>query len=170
MVTWWDLTLVPVQKTTTYQTKSRINHWREKNWSNKNKEFCCLAFRDTQGLKILICWRNYKSNKLLLQETNREQFWCWFNTLLTFSFSTVDTIFNHRAEWGGGRHYLFIKLSRAQFTYSKGLDYRSLQRKCVIWRKWVERFASFYFLPVKSWETNSGIMKMKAFSSKWNEF
>ena len=24
-----------------------------KNWSNKNKEFCCLAFPDTQGFKII---------------------------------------------------------------------------------------------------------------------
>ena len=47
----------------------------KENRSNMNKEFCCLAFRDTQGLNIIICQRNYKSNKLL-QETNREQFWC----------------------------------------------------------------------------------------------
>ena len=28
---------------------------KKKNWSNENKEFCCLAFRDTQGLKNIIC-------------------------------------------------------------------------------------------------------------------
>ena len=28
---------------------------KKNNWSNKNKEFCCLAFGDTQGFKIIIC-------------------------------------------------------------------------------------------------------------------
>ena len=41
--------------------------------------FCSrLNFRKglLRRLKIIICRKFYKSNKLLLQETNREQFWC----------------------------------------------------------------------------------------------
>ena len=28
---------------------------KKKDWSNKIKEFCCLAVRDAQCLKIIIC-------------------------------------------------------------------------------------------------------------------